>query len=172
MTRRAVPGFEGIYEVSDGGRVWSLDRMQTMKNGHRRTVKGRELKPALTGGGYPHVSLWRDGRQAWFTAVHRIVALAFIGPRPEGMEVRHLDGNPENNALANLTYGTPSENQFDKVRHGTHQNARKNQCAQGHPYDERNTILDKNGWRSCRTCVSTWAARRYQRNKAMAEVTP
>jgi hypothetical protein len=44
---------------------------------------------------------------------------AFIGPRPENCEVRHLDGDPSNNRLDNLAWGTKAENQADKVRHGT-----------------------------------------------------
>lgn len=46
--------------------------------------------------------------------------LAHEGERPDGQQVRHLDGNPANNQLANLCYGTPRENQADRVRHGTH----------------------------------------------------
>lgn len=51
--------------------------------------------------------------------VHRLVMEAFIGPRPEGMECRHLDGDPANNRLSNLTWGTPKENAEDQRRHGS-----------------------------------------------------
>jgi hypothetical protein len=44
--------------------------------------------------------------------------LAFVGPRPPGLEIRHLDGDPGNNALNNLRYGTRSENLVDKSYHG------------------------------------------------------
>jgi len=52
--------------------------------------------------------------------VCRLVLLAFVGPCPEGMECRHLDGNPANNRIGNLVWGTKKENIADKKRHGTH----------------------------------------------------
>lgn len=64
------------------------------------------------------VNLRRDGKPRPF-AVHALVLEAFVGPRPEGMECRHLDGDPTNNALANLAWGTRAENIADKRRHGT-----------------------------------------------------
>lgn len=51
--------------------------------------------------------------------VHRLIAMAFIGVCPEGMEVRHLDGDSCNNKAENLSYGTRLENHSDKIRHGT-----------------------------------------------------
>ncbi len=51
--------------------------------------------------------------------VHQLVLEAFVGPRKEGMETRHLDGNPVNNRLENLKWGTHTENMADAVRHGT-----------------------------------------------------
>lgn len=50
--------------------------------------------------------------------VHRLVASAFLGPCPGGQEVRHLDGNPQNNAVTNLAYGTRTENILDVLRIG------------------------------------------------------
>jgi len=52
--------------------------------------------------------------------VHRMVLLAFVGPAPEGMKCRHLNGNPKDNRLENLCWGTSSENNRDIVRHGRH----------------------------------------------------
>jgi len=51
--------------------------------------------------------------------VHTFVALAFIGKRQSGMQIRHIDGNRNNNRLSNLCYGTVSENANDKRAHGT-----------------------------------------------------
>jgi hypothetical protein len=53
-------------------------------------------------------------------SIHQLVAGAFIGPRPVGYETRHMDGNPTNNVVSNLAYGTKSDNSMDAVRHGTH----------------------------------------------------
>lgn len=50
--------------------------------------------------------------------VHSAVMLAFVGPRPAGLEVRHLDGNPKNNVLSNLAYGTAGQNRIDAYEHG------------------------------------------------------
>ena len=58
-------------------------------------------------------------------AIHRLVALAFIGPRPENQEVRHLDGNPHNNHISNLCYGTRAENIADAINHKTFQKPKK-----------------------------------------------
>jgi hypothetical protein len=94
--------------------------------------------------------------------VHRLVLAAFVGPCPEGMEVRHLDGNPANTRLANLRYGTHSENELDKVRHGTHHEARKTHCNRGHEYTQDNTRRRRDtGSRECLTCARWRDAKRY-----------
>ena len=82
--------------------------------------------------------------------------LAFVGPTPDGMQIRHLDGDRSNGRLENLTYGTGKENAADKNTHGTNFRANKTECPQGHPYDEENTYTNqlKSGTfgRQCRTC--------------------
>lgn len=50
--------------------------------------------------------------------VHILVAATFLGPRPEGQWVRHLDGVPAHSYLSNLRYGTPAQNSADMVQHG------------------------------------------------------
>jgi hypothetical protein len=74
--------------------------------------------------GYERVSAHRRGSsdgqwQTYSLPVHVAVALAFHGPRPEGTQVRHVDGHQQNNRADNLAYGTPSENGEDKRRHGS-----------------------------------------------------
>lgn len=155
-----VPGYEGHYEVSDLGRVKS----------HKRSSP-RILKPGISTGGYPLVTLCLNGRATWL--VHRLVMRAFVGAQPQGMETRHLDGNPTNNALSNLAYGSGSENQQDRLRHGTNHWALKTHCPRGHPYDQENTILDR-GRRRCRECKRAsdhasylaHAESRYAKNRA------
>lgn len=137
-----VPGYEGLYQVSDDGQVLSAPRA---------TTRGGLLKYVYDSHGYPGVTLTRDGIQKRF-GVHRLVALAFIGPRPDGLEIRHLDGNVANPAASNLAYGTHGENMTDKARHGTDHNLAKTHCPAGHPYDEANTALYE-GRRFCRTCA-------------------
>ena len=118
---RNVVGFEGIYAVSDKGRVKSLPRLCRNKYGLCCPVREKILKGTRSGG-YVSVGLRPIGGKredhAVTFGVHRLVLLAFIGPCPEGMECRHLDGNGENNDLNNLCWGTDQENMNDRERHG------------------------------------------------------
>ena len=99
------------------------------------------------------MTLCKDGRRQ-SRAVHHLVLLAFVGPKPGGMVTRHLNGDPGDNRLTNLVYGTQSENMYDKVAHGTHHEANKTHCANGHPYEGDNVYFDpySNNKRTCRTC--------------------
>lgn len=118
---RPALGFDGVYEVSDQGRVRSVDRV-TVFSGRwgtvRRKQRGTILKPLNHPGGYKRVCFWLDGtyRSAF---IHTLVLEAFVGPRPTGMEAAHNDGSKDNNVLSNLRWATPSENQADRERHGT-----------------------------------------------------
>lgn len=104
---KPIPGYEGRYEVSDAGRVRSVDHCVPCFTGDRkRLVKGRVLRPGRTTSGHLSVALGK-GNSMW---VHSLVARTFLGARPDGMEVLHLDHDPKNNALGNLAYGTRSEN--------------------------------------------------------------
>jgi HNH endonuclease/NUMOD4 motif len=109
MQYRSVPGYEGCYEATDDGRIWSIPR------GGRR---GRFLKPSFLPGGYPFVVLSKNGITETLT-VHVIVATAFHGKCPSGKQARHWDGNPVNNVPSNVFWGTPLENAQDRIRHGT-----------------------------------------------------
>lgn len=120
MSERWLPviGFEGIYEVSDFGRVRSLDRNITYRNGGTRLWRGRILKSSQNSGCYPCVELCRNGGGKT-ASVHQLVAESFIGPRPPRKQVAHRDGNKANPALSNLRYAYPRENHADKIIHGT-----------------------------------------------------
>lgn len=152
---RPVVGYESSYEVSDRGRVRSVDRIVHCKDGRTLRYAGRVLKPQLSGQGRLRVTLARSQP----IPVHKLVLEAFIGPRPEGTECcRHLDDNPLNNTLTNLTWGTYGENSRDMVRNGGG-NAGKVRCKRDHLFDEANTYVDKSGARHCRACGRIrWAA--------------
>jgi hypothetical protein len=117
---KAIPDFPG-YEVSDMGRVRSY---------HRRCgsygqweIAGepqRILKAVISGQGYLYVLLSRDSVR-YNRKVHRLVAEAFVGPRPEGQECCHNDGDPSNNRASNLRYDTHYGNVQDAVAHGAHE---------------------------------------------------
>jgi hypothetical protein len=98
--------------VSDLGRVRSLDRIDA--RGSR--IKGRVLSPAHRANGYLQVGLHRGGK-LYMRMVHALVCEAFRGLRPDGKEVRHLDGDKLNNHVSNLRWGTRSENELDKELH-------------------------------------------------------
>jgi len=96
-----VVGYEGLYEVSDWGRVRSI--------GKRRGKEGRILSAPLDSVGYPHIQLSKEGKAKSFR-VHRLVAEAFLGKCPITKEVDHMDGCRTNNTLVNLRYVTRSRN--------------------------------------------------------------
>jgi hypothetical protein len=122
-TWKPVVGFEGHYEVSDQGNVRSLDQVVAHWRGGTRLRRGKYLKPGATGGSgaYLFVVLMNDGKTRSNRCVHRLVLEAFVGPRPEGMQACHNDGDPHNNALSNLRWDTPTANNADKKAHGTWQ---------------------------------------------------
>lgn len=107
---RSVVGFEGWYEVSNLGNV-------RRSRAGKRTYVGRQLRPSKRKNGRLTVYLRREGRDLQ-REVHRIVADAFIGPCPEGKEVNHIDGYPDNNKADNLEYVTRSENVLHAYRLG------------------------------------------------------
>lgn len=144
---RPVEGRFGEYEVSDQGRIRSLDRTITTRQG-QRFVRGLVLKPAAGPHGYLHVVL--AGRQT--VLIHHAVAAAFIGPRPTGAEVRHRNGNPLDNRAVNLEYGTRSDNTEDSKSHGTHFHAGLTHCKRGHELSGSNLQQTVNGKR--RTCLA------------------
>lgn len=149
---RPVPGYEGFYEVSDQGRVRTLDRYVRGRNDCRRLIKSRVLKTPPRSSGHPHVNLRRENVGKTRT-VHSLVMEAFVGPRPEGMEVCHNDGNPANNHLSNLRYGTRSENCMDRVKHGVNFWVNHDRCPYGHLLEEPNlvpSVLYKQ--RACLAC--------------------
>ena len=133
-----VVGYEGLYEVSSYGRIWS------------HYVK-RCLRPGVGSKGYLLVVLTRDHKHSTYD-LHRLVAIAFLGPCPEGQEVMHADDNRQNPALSNLSYGTRGENMRDAVERGNNYQARKTHCKRGHEFTPENTYIHADGRRGCRTC--------------------
>ncbi len=76
------------------------------------------LQPRYDKDGYNTAVLYNNGMPTG-RRVHRLVLEAYVGPCPEGMQVRHLDGDVYNNNLDNLAYGTAQQNQADRKKHGT-----------------------------------------------------
>lgn len=117
MKWRAVPDWEGWYEVSDTGIVRSVDRTINFSDGRVRKYRGKILSTYTDDFGYLKVTMKANGHFER-VHVHVLVAAAHIGPRPPGKQVRHWDGNHTNNSRKNLRYGTAQENADDTSRLG------------------------------------------------------
>ena len=111
---KSVVGFEGYYSVSNTGIVKADKR--TLHNGQRRNEK--VLSPSKKYNGYRQVSLCRNGTTK-YVSIHILVLEAFVGPKPDGCEAMHLDGNRSNNSVDNLAWGTHKENMSHQRKHGT-----------------------------------------------------
>lgn len=126
-TTRILPikGFPN-YEVGEDGSVWSFKVPNTET---RRRLEPRKLKPRKASK-YGHVSvvMYRGGKR-YDKLVHHLVLETFDRPQPKGMECRHLDGNPRNNRLENLRWGTRKENSADRIIHGTTCRGEKSVCS-------------------------------------------
>lgn len=114
-----VLGYEGRYSVSSLGRVRSETRSCPGKLGSTRTLRGRLMHPTPDSSGYLQIVLG-DGQRGRCFKVARLVAEAFIGPRPAGLQVCHNDGVRTNNEVKNLRYDTREGNAADRLKHGTH----------------------------------------------------
>lgn len=153
-TWRPIPGYEGIYDASDQGRIRSLDRIKVDKLGRQFKVKGRVLRLTPDKDGYPQCTLSKKNKQVLRKA-HRLVLEAFVGPRPDGMVTRHLNDDRADPRLENLTYGTQAENCADALRQGKHRNQRKTQCPRDHEYTQENTRYRRGTtWRICVKCIA------------------
>lgn len=96
--------------------------------------------------------------------IHQLVLESFVGPRPNtDSVVRHLNGDPVDNRIENLVWGTASENAHDRVRHGTHNTAGRTNCPRGHELQPPNLIAGhaKRGYRACLACDRARAYVRY-----------
>jgi len=119
---RAIPGFEGKYEVSNDGQVRSIDHVTSyIRLGQRRRAvfKGRLKKPDIDDKGYPRVSIYDHQGRSVRIHVHILVARAFLGMPPAGHECCHNDGKRRNAALSNIRYDTRKGNHADELIHGT-----------------------------------------------------
>lgn len=118
-----VPEYEGLYKVSNMGRVYGIKRNNI-------------LSPAPNEKGYMYVVLCKNNKMKSFR-VHRLVAKTFLGDF-KGMEINHIDGNKKNNELSNLEYCTHKENMSHAILHGL-----ENKCKAVFMLDDDGNILKK-----------------------------
>jgi hypothetical protein len=107
---KSVSGYEGRYEVSDGGQVRSLSTY--------RSTSGGVLSHWVQNKGYHYVTLRGPNNTKASFAVHRLVLEAFVSPCPPGKQVAHNNGDPSDNRVSNLRWATAKENIADRTLHG------------------------------------------------------
>lgn len=104
---RQISGYEGLYDVSDLGRIRSWHRPEA-----------RILSGSAAGNGYRKIRLAKDGE--WEDRyIHDVVLTEFVGPRPKRADAAHGNGVRDDNRLTNLRWASRSENHADKRLHGT-----------------------------------------------------
>lgn len=169
---RPVPGYEGLYQVSDRGNVHSLGRWTTSR-GHTKPhwYPPRMMRLCKSGKAPGHlaVNLHRGGTHKRIY-VHVLVSLAFHGPKPtDKHEVRHLNGDSFDNRAQNLKWGTHRENILDKFVHGTDHNVNKTHCVNGHEFTPENTFLQpKPKRRVCKICRRNGGAKHRENRRLEA----
>ena len=150
-----VTTWEWVYEVSDLGRIRSLDRELPFISKHGTPsvmrIKGMIRKPVLLNR-YMTVKLQLKERSE-LHYVHRIVLEAFVGPCPPGMEACHGVGGQLDNRLSNLRWDTLSQNGLDTVRHGNHFQKNKTHCKRNHPLSGNNLRMEGT-FRRCKACIT------------------
>lgn len=120
---RVIPGYPR-YAINEHGTVLSI----CPRNGRgkdRPWKNASQMTFIPDKDGYHCINLYRDGRLQQIR-VHALVLTVFVGPCPDGLQCRHLDGNKTNNCVSNLSWGTPLENGYDKILHGTSNLGEKN----------------------------------------------
>lgn len=115
MIVRDIPGYEGRYTVDENGNVYSLRRKKYVAH-------------KIDKDGYHEVGLYKpESGQKWFR-VHGVVLLAFVGPRPHGCHIDHIDCDIDNNNISNLRYVTPKENIHHSIAVGHHGSVRNSKA--------------------------------------------
>lgn len=127
-----VPEYEGLYQVSTNGRVKSLKREVTYKDGRKRIFEEKILTPRSDKGGYQYVILSKNDTPKTFK-IHRLVAQCFIPNKSKLPQVNHKDENKKNNCVSNLEWCSAKYN----INYGS---CRK-RATQSHDYSKsRNKI--------------------------------
>lgn len=119
-----VKNYENLYQVSNYGRVKSLERYVKTCGGAKRIVKEKILKPTVDNTNYYVVSLWKNNI-CKRTHIHRIVIETFIPNLLNKPQVNHIDGNKLNNNINNLEWCTAKENNIHAYEYGLNPSRRK-----------------------------------------------
>jgi len=112
-----IPEYEGLYQISNLGRVKSLEKFRRSAKNSYRIHPEKILKQRICNT-YFQVALSKNTKKKYYY-IHTLLLETFIKKRPKNYFCRHLDGNPLNNNLNNLKWGTRSENAQDSIKHNT-----------------------------------------------------
>lgn len=117
---RSIPGFEG-YEVSDDGCVRSYWRCATGKGRGAKELATtpKLMRPLILKNGRKQLTIGQ-GADRSVRKVAPLILLSFVGPRPAGMFACHNNGDPSDDRISNLRWGTPKSNSADMIKHGRH----------------------------------------------------
>lgn len=113
---KPIKNYEGLYEISNFGKIRSLDRTVPIRNS-TKFIKGSLRKPQKKDNGYLFVILYKDSKSKNHY-IHRLVAKNFIDNPSLKETVNHIDGNKENNNINNLEWSTRSENSIHGFKNG------------------------------------------------------
>lgn len=164
-----IPRWEGKYQVSNHGRVRSVDRIVCYSNGLNRLHKGRVLKLKEHSRGYGHkIATLQDQNRKESHCVHSLVLRAFIGEAGIGQEARHLNGDASDNRLENLCWGSRVENRRDRMVHAG--NVSGDYCSRGHLLAEWNVVKKGKSGRSCLACDRALSKRSTYRRRYGVDV--
>ena len=164
---KPIKGYEGIYEVSDLGRVRSLPRPKTSRNAsgeYTFTTKPKILRTFTQRGGYQRVSLGKGKNKKAFM-VHRLVGMAFVPGYREGLFINHKDENPHNNRADNLEWVTTAENNIygNHIKNSQRHVAVEQLTIDGQFIQRFNSIIDAAEATGCRaTSIQNCCVGRYK----------
>ena len=151
---KEVKGFEGIYQVSDFGRVKSLERKSLVRGGAYKTVKTKIIKNSLDNKGYQRVNLCHKGEKKTIL-VHRLVCLMFLENPKNKRTVNHKNGIPTDNRLTNLEWATDKEN-MDHSRYilnNTYNDREIKNKYTGEVYKSLRFVMDKTPFSKSHLCA-------------------
>ena len=117
-----IKGYEGLYQISSDGKIYSKDRYVKGRYG-KRLIKGKLIKTYLDRNGYERVDLYKDNH-ASKCKVHRLVLITFDKERKD-LDVNHIDGNKLNNSIDNLEWCTRKENIHHAVINGLNKQSQR-----------------------------------------------
>ena len=141
---RDIKDYEGLYQISNLGRVRSLDRYAKHSRGGNMLIKGKILKPTINSNDYYVVNLSKNGVEI-INYIHRLVAEAFVLNPENKPEVDHINTNRTDNRIENLRWATDEEQANNSLTKEHNSNAKKGKYGKEHPRSKPVLQFDLNG---------------------------